>query len=63
MIRTMPTGLLSQQQKQDFHECFSMLDTDKTGRVSMDNLLAALHVLDVEVPFLCCNGLSLIAAF
>lgn len=42
-------GLLNKQQKQDLHECFSMLDADQKGRVSVDNLLAAFHVLEVEV--------------
>lgn len=30
-----------------------MMDTDKTGRISVDDLLAALHILDVQVWLNC----------
>ena len=42
-------GFLSKQQKQEFHDCFALLDTDKTGRLGVDNLLGAFRLLNIEV--------------
>lgn len=42
-------GFLSKKQKQEFQDCFALLDTDKTGRLSVDNLLGAFQLLNIEV--------------
>ena len=42
-------GFLSKQQKQEFQECFALLDTDKTGKLSVDNLLSAFQLLSIQV--------------
>jgi len=34
-------GFLTKQQKQDFQDCFLLLDTEKTGRLNVDNLTNA----------------------
>lgn len=47
--KILPAGFLSRQQKQDFQDCFALLDTDKTGRLSVDNLLSAFQLLNIEV--------------
>ena len=52
-------GFLSKQQKQDFHDCFALLDTDKTGRLSVNNLTSAFHLLNIEVCLLIsCSALG-----
>ena len=45
----MHAGFLSTQQKQDFQDCFALLDTDKMGRLSVDNLTSAFQLLNIAV--------------
>lgn len=42
-------GFLTKQQKQDFQDCFLLLDTEKTGRLNVDNLTSAFQLLNIEV--------------
>lgn len=42
-------GVLTKQQKQDFQDCFLLLDTEKTGRLNADNLTSAFQLLNIEV--------------
>ncbi|DBB03464.1 TPA: hypothetical protein ACH3X3_010818 [Trebouxia sp. C0006] len=43
-----PPGFLTKQQKQDFQDCFLLLDTEKTGRLNVDNLTSAFQLLNIE---------------
>ncbi|DBA68731.1 TPA: hypothetical protein ACH3X2_013428 [Trebouxia sp. C0005] len=43
-----PPGVLTKQQKQDFQDCFLLLDTEKTGRLNADNLTSAFQLLNIE---------------
>ena len=52
LTATLYADFLSRQQQQDFRECFSMLDASKTGRLNVDDLLAAFHLLGIEVSLL-----------
>ena len=49
IIPTLLVGFLSKQQKQEFQDCFALLDIDKTGRLSVDNLLGAFQLLNIQV--------------
>ena len=42
-------GFLTKQQKQDFQDCFLLLDTEKTGRLNVDDLTSAFQLLNIEV--------------